>query len=146
MKINKDLQISDTNSTLEQVETNRLAIEVLKGKVLYLNPNGATTNINLYESVSNYNYLDIYFSDSWTGFQHCCRVPVTSDFTLDTNVTYSGMNGFMMMSCGYKLANNNISIKQYNQWIGIYCNYYTDKYEWHNDYQFNIWKIIGYYY
>ena len=146
MKINKDLIIEDTNSTLEQVETNKVTNEVLKGKTLYYNPAGATSDINLYDDSSKYNYLVIYYSDSWTGQQHANIVPVTSYFTLDTNVTNSGLNGFMSMSCGYLLSNNNISIQAYRSWVGIYFNYYADKHEWHNGYQFNIWKIIGYYY
>ena len=72
MKINKDLVISDTNISLEQVETNKNNIIDLQPITLFSGDSNG--NITLSSSAENFTYLEIYYRDSASNYYGCEKV------------------------------------------------------------------------
>ena len=59
MKINKDLIISDTNTSLGGMNDE---LEKLKKVILYENAAGTLGNITLNDNVENYSYIEVFFA------------------------------------------------------------------------------------
>lgn len=136
--INGNLTLNDVN----------IFENILFPYTLYENSTGTNGAVTLNDSVSNYEYVDIYFKETWSGYGGFVQRISTSNtyFQLFCNISRSGYNGFMSMAKGYVFNGNTIQKNQYANFAGIYFNYYSmsqPQWLYENDYIY-ITKVVGY--
>mgnify|MGYP007056154161 CR=1 FL=1 len=139
MKINKDLVISDTNLSLNQVKTNTNNILNLQGYVLYSNSSGSNETITLNDSISNYSYIDVIYrnNDQYYTSRRFFE-PSEKKLMLDSYYISSGATNIVFKFNEIKISGKTVTRTQFGE-----CskNYMTSNQTGTNTY---IIKIIGY--
>lgn len=109
MKINGDIQIQETGTTLNDLITN---INNLKPVVLYSNTSGFNTNITLSDSSANYTYIEILFNDN-DGYCGSVKIKnpdgkIAGLFSTYINSAFAS-NAYYAKACYVQISGNTIS-------------------------------------
>lgn len=121
MRINKDILIGDTTTTLEQINTNTNDINNLKPVILYSNENGVSSGtITLSDSSANYSYIEILGKVS-DGYNISTKIYLPNGKSSELIGMAMDGNIYVKMLT-FSISTNIITIIQNKQWYKYYGN------------------------
>lgn len=113
LKVNGDLYIADTTgSNAINVKDELNKIDNLKGTQIYYNSSGTNGNVNLSDSVANYDYIEVYFRNNDNFYSYSRFYDINSKYICLMSTAIDGSNQLRLKTANYYVNGSSMTFQR----------------------------------